>query len=250
MTTQLQLEQVSFAPGRSLAQPKKGQLRTHYLLRDLSFSVAKGERIAIVGASGSGKTSLLRLLNRLSDPTQGKIYLEGRSLQDIPVIQLRQQVLYVASEPKLLGMTVREALSYPLRLRNDRDLEAKVRQGCDRYKIPQEWLDRNEVQLSTGERQWVSIVRALLCDSPILLLDEPTTSIDVGRSDQLLAILASRQDQTILVATHDFAWAARFAARVLQLQQGALVQDSDRVDWKEVREAIVQIEATEAAAWE
>lgn len=247
---QIQLDQVSFALGRSPVQPKKVLPRIHYFLRDLSFTVAKGERVAIVGASGSGKTTLLRLLNRLSDPSQGKIYLDGRSITEIPVIQLRQQVLYVASEPKLLGMTVREALSYPLRLRSDRDLEVKVREGCDRYKIPQDWLDRTEVQLSAGERQWVSIVRALLCKSPVLLLDEPTATLDAGRSDQLLPILASRREQTILVATHDFAWAEQFAARVLQLQQGALVQDSDRVDWKELREAIAQFEAEAAAEWD
>jgi D-methionine transport system ATP-binding protein len=249
---QIRFEQVSLAAGRGSSSSKKPLPVTYYLLRDLSFEVAKGERVAIAGASGSGKTSLLRLLNRLTELTQGKIYIDARSLQDIPVLQLRQQILYVSPEPKLLGMTVQETLKYPLMLRGIGDADQRIRNWLDRLKIPSDWLEKTELQLSTGERQWVSIARALLCESPVLLLDEPTSNLDVGRSDRLLEVLrqTSQTGQTILVATHQLEWVEQLAQRVLQLQRGALVQDSDRVDWQELRSAIAQVEAEEAAEWE
>jgi D-methionine transport system ATP-binding protein len=249
---QIRFEQVSLAAGRGNSPSKKPLPVTYYLLRDLSFEIAKGERVAIAGASGSGKTSLLRLLNRLTDLTQGKIYIDARSLQDIPVLQLRQQILYVSPEPKLLGMTVQEALKYPLMLRGIRDADQRIQNWLDRLKIPSDWLEKTELQLSTGERQWVSIARALLCESPVLLLDEPTANLDAGRSDRLLEVLhqMSQTGQTILVATHQLEWAEQFAQRVLHLQRGALVQESDRVDWREMKAAIAQVEAEEAAEWE
>ena len=87
-----------------------------YLLQDVSFSVDRGDKLAIIGATGSGKTTLLRLLNRLSTPTTGTIYLEEKPLSQIPIIQLRQQIVLVPQEPKLLGMSVRETLAYPMTL--------------------------------------------------------------------------------------------------------------------------------------
>ncbi|MGK7936462.1 MAG: ATP-binding cassette domain-containing protein, partial [Xenococcaceae cyanobacterium] len=87
-----------------------------YLLQDVSFKVDRGDKLAIIGATGSGKTTLLRLLNRLSTPTNGEIYLEEKHLSQIPVIQLRQQIVLVPQEPKLLGMSAQETLAYPLTL--------------------------------------------------------------------------------------------------------------------------------------
>lgn len=245
---QLQLNQVSFAHGKL----KRGDfLEAYALLRSISFSVNQGERIAIVGASGSGKTTLLRLLNRLIEPSEGSIEFEGKRFQEIPVLQLRQQILFVAQEPKLFGMTVRDALGYPLRLRNLRDIEPRVDECVKRMNIPREWLDRSELELSTGERQWIAIARGLICQPTVLLLDEPIANLDANRSELLLRIL-DRIDCTVLAVTHQFEWAERFSNRVLQVQQGQIVRDekSDRVDWQEVRATITQVEMEEAEEWD
>ncbi|NDJ18223.1 ATP-binding cassette domain-containing protein [Myxacorys almedinensis A] len=223
------------------------------MLRSLSFNVSKGERIAIVGASGSGKTSLLKLLNRLSDPTQGLLYFEGKPFSQIPAISLRQQIILVSQEPKLLGMTVQQAIEYPLKLRGlpQREVEQRVNEGIERLQIPRDWLERTELQMSVGERQWVAIARAFVCQPAILALDEPTASLDARRQDQLLKLL-SDLPQTVLVATHNLDFAAQCCLRVLHLHRGELIHNeaSDRVDWQELRDAIAHVEAEESAEWD
>jgi D-methionine transport system ATP-binding protein len=202
-----------------------------------------------VGASGSGKTTLLKLLNRLIEPSAGAIEFEGKRYQDIPVLQLRHSILFVAQEPKLFGMTIRDALSYPLKLRNLKEIEQRIDEVVERMNIPREWLDRSEFELSTGERQWIAIARAILCQPAVLLLDEPIANLDANRSEALLRILA-QIDSTVLVVTHQFEWAKRFAERVLQLQRGQLIRDEIQVDWNAVKQSIAQIEQEEAAEWD
>ena len=177
----LYLEQVSLA----------ASIGSAFLLRNISFEVNRGEKVVIIGASGAGKTSLLRLLNRLSSPTQGKIYLETISLTQLPVIQLRQQVMLVPQEPKLLGMTVKEALVYPLKLQAlpTAEIARRLDTWLDRLRIPQEWLERSELQLSLGQRQLIAIARALIMQPKILLLDEPTSALDLGTAERLFAVL-------------------------------------------------------------
>ncbi|MBD1822683.1 ATP-binding cassette domain-containing protein [Cyanobacteria bacterium FACHB-DQ100] len=243
----IRLDQVSFAPSR--ITQKGTSIAGSEILRNVSFTVNKSDRIAIVGASGSGKTTLLRLINRLAEPSAGLIQFEGNRYQDIPVLQLRQQILFVAQEPKLLGMTVREALSYPLKLRNVREIDQRIAHAIDRMSIPREWLDRSELELSTGERQWIAIARALICQPKVLLLDEPIANLDANRNETLLRIL-TQIESTVLVVTHQLEWAEQFSDRVLQLQQGQLIRDQKRVDWQAVRREIAQAEAEEAAEWD
>lgn len=232
------------------------------VLRSLSFNVFKGDQVAIVGASGSGKTSLLKLLNRLADPLEGTLYLDKIPFPKIPVLSLRQQIMLVSQEPKLLGMTVQEAIQYPLKLKGmpQREIEPFVNEWIERLHIPRDWLERTELQMSLGERQWVAIARALVCQPAILLLDEPTASLDVGRQDHLLRLL-SELSQTILIATHHLEFAAQFSGfcgvapctnRVLHLQRGELIQDlmGHQVDWQDLRGAIARIEAEESAEWD
>lgn len=243
----IRLDQVSFAPSR--VTQKGASTAGSEILRNISFTVNQGDRIAIVGASGSGKTTLLKLLNRLVEPSLGLIEFEGKRYQDIPVLQLRQQILFVAQEPKLFGMTVREALSYPLKLRNIKEIDQRIDEAIDRMNIRREWLDRTELELSTGERQWIAITRALVCQPKVLLLDESIANLDENRSEILLGILA-QVDSTVLAVTHQFEWAGQFSQRVLQLQRGQLIRDEKQIDWQEVRRTIAQVEAEEAAEWD
>jgi len=256
---QLQLKQVS------LVTAAKGAIPGTTILSDISFDVARGDRITLIGPSGAGKSSLLRLLNRLSDPTSGKIYLDNQAIHTIPVLQLRRQIMLVCQEPKLLGMTVREALAYPLVLQQlgksaiarsavPEAIAQRIQTYRKRLHIPEDWLERTELQLSVGQRQLVAIARALICQPQIILLDEPTSALDVGTASHVLGVLAdlAKQDQiTVLMVNHQLDMAQLFCNRVLYLQTGQLRQDTSatNMDWNLLRESLVQAKAQAAQEW-
>jgi D-methionine transport system ATP-binding protein len=243
----LQLEQVSLQTG----------VGAHYLLQDVSFQVFSGDRVAIVGASGAGKTTLLRVLNRLSEVSQGQVFFQQQEIRQIPPVELRQQVVLVLQESKLLGMTVRAALKYPLQLRKlpQREIEQRMQLWLERLHIPQEWLERSEIQLSVGQRQLVAIGRALMTQPKVLLLDEPTSALDAGRAQNLLEVLndlSQTEGTAILMVNHQLELAQQFCTRMLLLDRGRLAADApiDRLDWHEVKETLLQREVEATEEWE
>lgn len=226
-----------------------------HLLRDLSFAVDPGEKVAIIGPSGAGKTSLLRVLNRLTSPTTGSIYLEKRHYREISVLKWRTEVTLVLQESKLLGMSVGEAIAYPLQLRGLRpaEISERISYWMGKLHVPQDWLSRTELQLSVGQRQLVAIARALAIEPKVLLLDEPTSALDSGKGVQLLKALQLLADRgtTILMANHQLDIARDFCTRVLHLQSGFLVADvaSAEVDWAGLRESLIAAEVPETEEW-
>ncbi len=255
MTSMNPLAQLRLAQVNLLTKLKiqhKENLPGHPILQDISFEVYEGDRIAIVGPSGAGKTQLLRLLNRLSEPTSGKIYLENQEYRQIPVLQLRTSVTLVAQESKLLGMTVKEALAYPLVLRGlpKQTIQQRVSYWMEQLQIPNDWLGRTEVQLSVGQRQLVAIARALVIQPKILLLDEPTSALDVSTSFRLLDVLTqlTQSDRTtILMVNQQMEQAQKFCTHLLHLQQGRLLtnQKASLIDWDNLRETLMQAQAQE-----
>ena len=242
----MQLEQVSLVTARG----------SQYLLQDISFQVSPSDRLGIIGPSGAGKTSLLRLLNRLVEPIQGAIYLEQQPLSQIAIIQLRQRVVLVPQEPKLLGMKVREALTYPLHLQqlSPGEIQQRLERWISQLSIPEDWLERHELQLSLGQRQLVAIARALVMQPQVLLLDEPTSALDVGTATNLIQVLTqlvSSQEMTILMVNHQLEMIKQFAQRVLYLQQGRLLQEYlvTELDWDRLREQLIDSDANTSPEW-
>jgi D-methionine transport system ATP-binding protein len=230
---------------------------TRPLLTDLSFSLAAGESIALTGITGAGKSTLLRLLNRLSEPTTGQILLNGENYRSIPPMTLRQRVMLVSQEPKLLGMKVREALAYPLQLRavNSAEIKQRIIAITEQFEIPTDWLDRTEVQLSVGQKQIVSIARGVITQPQILLLDEPIANLDFATAERVLISIAnttcSHQVGTILV-DRQLELAAQFSDRLLYLQAGKLVLDrvSSDVNLQDLQQQIRTAESQSIAEWE
>ncbi|NDJ23056.1 ATP-binding cassette domain-containing protein [Nostoc sp. B(2019)] len=260
--TTLKLEQVNLFA--KLKTQLSGNQQGYPILQDISLEVllgdrstnTYGERLAIVGSSGAGKTSLLRLLNRLIEPSSGKIYLENQEYRQIPVIQLRQEVTLVLQESKLLGMTVQQALAYPLVLRGlpKQTIQQRVSDWIEQLHIPSEWLGRTELQLSAGERQLVAIARALVTQPKILLLDEPTSALDAATASRVMQVLiqlSQTHQTTILMVNHQLELAQTFCTRLLHLKQGHLWanQSASEINWVNLRESLMQAEAQAAEEW-
>lgn len=225
---QLQLQQIDVVT----------ELGNQYLLQNISLDVFTGERIGIIGASGSGKTTLLRLLNRLSSPTAGQILFEQQPLTDWPVLSLRQQLMLVPQEPKLLGMTVQEALAYPLQLQDlpDQDIASRVQTWRQRLGIPEAWLTSTELQLSVGQRQLVSLARACVTEPKLCLLDEPTSALDPGTIDRVIKALTA-STMTLVIASHQYEFLNQICDRILWLNQGKLILDApmSEIDWADIK---------------
>jgi D-methionine transport system ATP-binding protein len=235
-TTILQVSQVSY----------QTSVTQQTILDHISFEVNRGDRLGIIGVSGSGKTTLLRLLNRLTDPTSGKILLNNKPINNYPVTHLRQQILLVPQEPKLLGMTVQDALIYPLKLQqvSPSEIKQRVIEYCELFSIPDDWLERNELQLSVGQRQWVTLVRGVILKPTILLLDEPTSALDMGLANQLLeklTILCKDQNLTVIMINHQLSWLRQFANKIIHLQSGKIMQNSDinSINWEKLQEQLI-----------
>ncbi|BAY14455.1 ABC transporter-related protein [Anabaenopsis circularis NIES-21] len=247
---QLRLEQVN------LFSKLKSNHQGYPILQNISFQVVPGERIAIVGVTGAGKTSLIRLINRLNEPNSGKIYLENQEYHQIPAVQLRQMVTLVLQESKLLGMTVQQTLEYPLVLRGmpKQTIQQRISHWLEQLQIPDDWLGRTEVQLSAGQKQLIAIARALIIQPKILLLDEPTSALDAGKASHLMQIfiqLAKTQQTTILMVNHQLDLAQMFCTRLLHLHQGQLLADqpASEVNLASLQASLIQAETQAAEEW-
>jgi D-methionine transport system ATP-binding protein len=235
----------------------KAKVGPYYLLQDITFEVFPGDRLAIIGATGAGKTSLLRLLNRLSEPNQGKIRFQNQEYSQIQPVTLRRQVHLLLQEPKLLGMNVKEALAYPLQLQklDPAIIQQRLVEVLSQLHIPNDWLERTEVQLSVGQRQLVAIARSLILEPEILLLDEPTSALDAAKADllvQTLNVLSETGTRAILMVNHQLNVVQKFANRVLYLQNGRLIADLPikEVRWQEISDRLTETEADLNREWD
>ncbi len=177
----------------------------------VTFSVAEGQTLALMGPSGSGKTLLLRAIADL-DPSTGEVALDGENRMNLPAPKWRQRVAYVAAEPGWWEQTARAHFA-------DWSLAQPF---TDRLMLPPEIGSAPIARLSTGERQRLALIRALVGNPCVLLLDEPTASLDAEATSAVETILRRRAEEgtTIVLATHDAAQAARLAGHVLRLSNG------------------------------
>lgn len=228
------------------------EITSNFLLKDISFEVYKGDFLGIIGASGAGKSTLLRLLNRLIDPSTGEIFFDNQAINSFSSTSLRQKIVLVPQEPKLLGMTVKQTLIYPLQLLKLTPAEIKSRllTYIAKLNIPEEWLERNELQLSLGQRQFVAIARGLIMQPQILLLDEPTSALDMGKATFLLTILKELVDNhetTILMVSHQLNLLKNYVNRIVYLEKGELIEDNiiSKIDLEKISNQLQSLQQQE-----
>jgi putative ABC transport system ATP-binding protein len=191
------------------------------VLEDVSVTIRDGAT-ALLGPSGSGKSSLLRLLNRLSDADSGTILFEGEDVRALDVLDLRRRAVLVPQLPAPLPGTVAENVRYGPSLC---DREPDVDDCLGRAGLDSAYADREAAELSVGEQQRVMLARALALEPEVLLLDEPTSALDeVARDgvERTLADLAHAGVAMVLV-THDRGQAERIASDVVELREGRVV---------------------------
>ena len=206
--------------------------KTFELLHDVSLEIKAGEAVALMGGSGSGKSTLARILLRLLSCDSGKIYFQGQNItqatgKDLSIF--RRNVQFISQRPEsfldprqTLGSSLREAFIV-FNLPYD---EEKIKEMLDLVKLNAELLQRYPHQVSGGEIQRICLVRALLLEPKLLVLDEPTSMLDISVQAQILHLLRDiRQKKQLayLFITHDKQLAKWLCDRVLHIEQGQLI---------------------------
>jgi len=199
---------------------------TKKLVDDISLDVFRGAVMAIVGTSGAGKSSFLRLLNRLDEPTNGTVYLQGTDYRTILPRKLRERVGMVMQAPYLFPGSVAENIRFGPRQRGEVLPDVQIEQLLERVGLGG-YEDQDTHHLSGGEAQRVSLARTLANSPDVLLLDEPTSALDdaAERSvEELLLQIIDEENLTCLIVTHDMAQAARLAKQAALIESGRLVR--------------------------
>ena len=233
---ELRLEGVSFSFGRAGA-----------VLDGVDLVIREGEVVAVVGASGSGKSTIVDLLSRQLDPDRGRILLGGRDLRALRLEDVRARVVPVEQQPFLFNTTIAENIRYGRPGASDGEVEAAARAvGLDAFlaTLPEgleTQVGERGGELSVGQRQRVAVARAFLADPRVLVLDEPTSSLDPASERELMeGYQAVMRGRTTILVSHRLALARR-ADRVVVLERGRIVEEGTAAELLGRRGAFVRL---------
>lgn len=201
-------------------------------LKNIHCTIYQGEMVAIMGTSGSGKSTFLNMISAIDEPTEGALFLFGKEAHDIyqepNASKFRKENIgFIFQSFHLLkDLSVEDNIALPLILNDvpSKEIKVRVQQMMEKLHIAA-WAKHRPNELSGGQKQRVAIARAVIANPPILLADEPTGALDVHTTDEILALLVELQkkmNQTILLVTHD-PYVATYANRVLFFHDGGIV---------------------------
>lgn len=200
------------------------------VLLDVTLEVKPGETLALVGATGAGKSTLVSLLPRFFDPGRGRVLMDGRDIRDVRLKSLRTHIALVLQEPFLFPMSIGENIAYGRPAATMAEIESAARAACAHEfitRLPEGYrtvLGERGATLSGGERQRLSIARALLKNAPILILDEPTSALDAESENLFVEALARlTESRTTFIIAHRFSTIRR-ATRIAVLEAGRIVE--------------------------
>lgn len=201
------------------------------VIKDFNLTVEQGEFVSIIGTSGSGKTTIIKMVNRLNHPTSGNIYIHGENIEKMDIIQLRRNIGYAIQGSVLFPhMTVEQNIAYVPNLLNKKDKE-KTKRAVNKWmnlvELDESLLSRYPDELSGGQQQRVGIARSLAASPDILLMDEPFGAVDeITRAtlQKELKKLHNKTKITMLFVTHNISEALYLGTKVLVLHEGKIQQ--------------------------
>ena len=200
-------------------------------LKNINLHIKKGELLVLIGPSGCGKTTTMKMINRLIDSTEGKIYVNGKLINEQDPVKLRRDIGYVIQQIGLFPhMTIAEnvALVPKLKKENESEYKNKIDELLNMVGLdPEIYRDRYPAELSGGQQQRVGVIRALAAEPSIILMDEPFSALDPISREQLQEELVKLQkeiNKTIVFVTHDMDEALKIADRICIMREGEILQ--------------------------
>ena len=220
------------------------------ILKDVNLRIENGEFMVLVGPSGSGKTTMIKMINRLLEPTDGNIYMDGKRIKDYDERELRLSTGYVLQAIALCpNLTVAEniALIPEMKGWGKERVASKTVELLEKVGLPaSDYADRKPHELSGGEQQRIGIVRAIIAEPKILLMDEPFSALDAISRKQLQTLTKDLHNEfgmTTIFVTHDTDEALKLGDRIAVLQEGEIVQvaDSETILAKPVNDFVADL---------
>jgi len=205
-------------------------VKEKHILKNVSFELARGEILVLLGPSGAGKTSLLRCLNRLDSLDSGNVFLDGTDTRALPVTELRRRIGLIFQAPALIPGTVKKNVCAGPRLAGRDISDEACRSLLSQVGLKSEYCGRNVEILSLGERQRVALAQVLANEPDILLLDEPTSALDptaILVVEALIQSLHNKLNTAMVLVTHNLEQAKRFNAHTLVLADGEVLAEGN-----------------------
>jgi len=210
---------------------------TREILKGIDFRLEKRELWALIGPSGGGKTTLIRLLNRLEEPSAGRILFHDRDLRTWNPLELRRRVMLVQQKVFMFAGTVLDNLQRPFVIAGETPPGAddpRIRRAVELCCLPDGLLSEEARSLSAGQQQRVHLARGLLCGPELLILDEGTSALDRPTAERLvsnLRYLCREEGRTVLMVSHDLPLMERAADKGLYLEEGKILEQGPAADF-------------------
>ena len=203
----------------------------NHVLKGIDFSLAKGERVVVLGPSGSGKSTFLRCVNRMEEPTSGEIYYRGVLVTDKNIRKIREDVGMVFQHFNLISnLTVMGNLTLaPVTLKiMNYDAAVKKALGLLKHIGLLSKADAYPASLSGGQKQRIAIIRAMMMEPEVLLFDEPTSALDPESIGDVLDLIRELADNgmTIMIVTHEMGFAKEIASRIVFIDKGKIIEEN------------------------
>ena len=200
------------------------------VLKDINFTVSKGEVVSVIGSSGSGKSTMLRCINLLEMPDSGEIYVNGKNVLEGDINQHRREVGMVFQSFNLFNnMSVIEncMIAQTKVLKRNKEEALKIAHQNLKKVGMDAFADKPSTQLSGGQKQRVAIARALCMDCQVMLFDEPTSALDPVTVGEVLDVMKklAQEGLTMVVVTHEMAFAQDVSSRVVFMEKGVIVEE-------------------------